>query len=115
MTTSSVELRLSRRAERELARQARPLVVEVELYFSCLIRKRVYFPPAAHADARPLSTTHGKLQVFFRPVMGQACAIPADGKPVLTAFPLQKDLAFTPRWLRLDFKAGRWQGDYGFV
>lgn len=115
MTASAMELQLSRRAQRELDRRSLPLIVEVELYFSCLIRKRVYFPSTAHPDARPLVTANDRLRVYFRPVMGQACTIPADGKPTLIAFPLQRGDAFSPRWLRLDFKAGVWQGEYGFV
>jgi hypothetical protein len=39
----SLEIRLTRAAQQALARRATPLVVEMELLFSCLRRKRVHF------------------------------------------------------------------------
>jgi hypothetical protein len=50
----ALDLRLTRRAERALREQREPLELEMELYFSCLLRKRVYFlsmPPDAVARA----------------------------------------------------------------
>jgi len=47
--------------------------------------------------------------------MTQKCGTDYVGdEPPLTDFPIQKSDAFIPKWLRIDFKRGTWQGDFGF-
>ena len=109
----ALELRLSAAAQRRLA-AGEPLVVEMELYFSCLIRKRVRFPAAPHADATCVRADE-TLTVCFRPVMTRACAVETvEGSPELEAFPIQRREAFLPKWLELDWRGGDWSGDFGF-
>ncbi len=43
----TLEIRLTRAARKALARRDTPLVAEMELLFSCLLRKRVHFGEAA--------------------------------------------------------------------
>ena len=56
-----IQVRLTAGAERALAVHRTPLLVELELLFSCLIRKRVRFPVAPHADAIPVPGTDPRL------------------------------------------------------
>jgi len=110
----TLELRLSAAARRRLATGGAPLVAEMELYFSCLIRKRVRFPAAPHAGAVCVHAGES-LTVCFRPVMTRACAIETvEGSPELEAFPIQRREAFLPRWLELDWRRGGWSGDFGY-
>ena len=67
--TRQVSVEVSRAASLELARRSAPLLVEMELYFSCLIRKKVRFHHEA-AEGEFISATD-KLSVSFRPVMTQ--------------------------------------------
>jgi hypothetical protein len=108
-----VSVALSRRAQEELARRAAPLVAEMELYFSCLIRKAVRFGTlAAQADATPVSD---KLYVRFRPVGSRSCgAKVSEGKPPLEDFPVVNPTAYTPDWLDIDFRHGEWIGQFGY-
>ena len=107
-----LEVRLTRAAQAAMA--ADPLVVEMELYFSCLIRKRVLFPVAAHADAI-CAQLDEHLTVCFRPVMTRQCAINgAQDSPELEAFPIRRPEAFLPKWLTVDFRHGNWSGEFGF-
>jgi len=109
------DIRLSRSALRRLQQQHVPLLVELELYFSCLLRKRVRFPDNAPADALPLPCPHPMLEVRFRPVMTRACSMAeVDSAPDLEAFPIRRPASFRPRWLQLDFRDGRWTGEFGF-
>lgn len=109
-----VRLQLSRAAEDALARRHEPLIAEMELYFSCLIRKRVRFPEQPHADAL-CATVSNDLVICFRPVMTRACSIQeAAGKPELDAFPIRRPDAFIPKSLSLDFRHDTWSGEYGF-
>ena len=56
-----IQVQLTAGAERALAVHPAPLLVELELLFSCLIRKRVRFPIAPHADAIPVPGTDPRL------------------------------------------------------
>ena len=60
-------------AARSLANRSRPLVVELELYFSCLVKKFVHFH-----DEAPRRTTiqvADKLHLYFRAVASTACTM----------------------------------------
>ena len=121
MTSLAVELdgrtvncELSARATQALAARATPLVAEMELYFSCLIRKRVRFPDSPHADAHRVRVSN-QLTLCFRPVMTRACAVSeVEDKPELEAFPISHPEAFVPKWLKLDFRRGQWSGEFGY-
>ncbi len=105
-------MRLSRAAQAALT--AGTLVVEMELYFSCLIRKRVLFPPAPHADAT-CAMLDERLTVCFRPVMTRQCAVSGvQDSPELETFPIQRPDAFLPKWLALNFHHGNWSGEFGY-
>lgn len=108
-----VRVTMSAAARRELSRRETPLVAEMELYFSCLIRKAVRFDGDARgAQAVPAGEY---LRVAFRPVMSQGCAVdPESTGPALADMPLANPQAFVPKWLDLDYRGGRWSGDFGF-
>ena len=104
---------LSPSAERALRALGQPLLVEMELYFSCLIRKqlRIHTDRTPARDDTPVAE---KLFLRFRPVMSEAChASIHDGPPPLTDFPVAND-GFSPRWLRLDYRSGEWRGEFGW-
>lgn len=108
----TVQVDMSRTARTALAGRRTPLVVEMELYFSCLIRKRVRFLDAVHPGAL-CTVVDGGLTVCFRPVMTRACAIdPNLDKPDLEAFPIQRPEAFVPRRLAIDHRHDGWSGEF---
>jgi hypothetical protein len=109
-----LELRLSAAAIAALAARSAPLIVEMELYFSCLIRKRVQFLPTVHPDAM-CAPVDEHLMVCFRPVMTRKCALnEVDDKPELVGFPIVRPEAFLPKWLALDFRRSVWSGEFSF-
>jgi hypothetical protein len=111
----SVELRASDRAERALRDRAGPLDIEMELYFSCFLRKRVLFRDAGRDDVAARATLAGRVTVSFRPVMTQACRVAEAGEvPETEALALARVAPFTPKWLALDYDKGRWSGSFGF-
>jgi len=114
LANRDLEVRLSGAASTALAARGTPLVVEMELYFSCLIRKRVRFLSAAHPDAF-CAAADDRLTVCFRPVMTRSCALNnVEGQPELETFPIQRPEAFLPKWLALDFRRGAWSGEFSF-
>jgi len=107
-----VKLHLSAAAQQALALRTSPLYAEMELYFSCLIRFKVrFYEQNTHGEGVAVSD---KLVVNFRPVMTQACGKDYEGdEPPLTDFPIVKQEAFVPKWLRIDFRHGEWHGEFG--
>ncbi len=109
-----LELRLTARARAALEARHAPLDIELELYFSCLLRKRVNFLAVPHQDVASRAVLTDLVSVSFRPVMTQACAVQAVDVPNVEYLPLRRADIFTPRWLALDHHDGRWFGEFGF-
>ncbi len=111
----AVELRLSARAQEQLTREAKPLDIEMELYFSCLLRKRVYFLTVPHSNVAARAALNDKVSVSFRPVMTRACSISeVIDEPEVETAALVRAAAFTPKWLALDYAQGKWAGEFGY-
>jgi hypothetical protein len=105
---------LTRAAESALHQRTSPLVAELELYFSCFIRKRVRFHTVVRSDQAVMAADN--LCVSFRPVMTEQCTIgQANGDTALTEFPIVKPAAYVPHWLRIDHRAGEWHGEFGYL
>ena len=107
-----VVITLTKAAEKALSLRDKILVAEMELYFSCLIRKQVRFKENLDGD---LTNVSENLSVRFRPVMTKSCGTDYEGdEPPLEDFPIEKPEAFVPHWLNLDFKKNEWIGEFGF-
>ncbi len=110
-----LEVRCTRRATAQLAAEREPLDFELELYFSCLIRKRVYVRRTARADVTARGRVNEHVTVSFRPVMTKACAVhDVAGAPDLEPIALVRAGAFVPKWLSIDFSGGGWIGEFGY-
>lgn len=112
-----VRIHITRAALRALSRHGHPVIAEMELYFSCLIRKQVLFSeftgPAAPSE--DCTRVLPGLYASFRAVTTKHCRIAdTDGKPPVEAMPIREPRRFVPDWLRIDFRRGKWKGEYGF-
>ncbi len=109
----ALQIKLSPAAQQALQQRDVPLHVEMELYFSCMIRKKVrFYEQAGDNDYR---TATQNLKLGFRPVMTQQCSIhDNDGPPPVTDFPVANPGNFIPNWLNLHFHKGIWQGEFGY-
>ena len=100
-------------AARELARRPRPLVVELELYFSCLVKKFVHF----HEEAgdRETVAASDKLRLYFRPVTSTACSFEVAERlgrqPEMELHSVAVG-RIAPKNVSIDFAAGSWRGRY---
>lgn len=109
----TLELTITPAAENALAQRQTPLLAEMELYFSCLLRKTVRFYEAETRDCTPVNDT---LSLCFRPVMTRHCGLDYEGdEPPLTDFPISHAERYIPHWLRLDYKKGQWHGEFGYA
>lgn len=102
-------------AERALTQRSQPLIVEMQLYFSCTIKKLVYFHDSC--DEADLIPVDDRLQVCFRPIKAQVC------DPVEFARSYPEDYRFDSRaarkmgsrQLQLDFREGTWKGSFMLI
>lgn len=109
----TVQVEWSRAAEAALAKLSAPLAVEMELYFSCLLRKKVRF--GEQARSREYVQVNPQLQLAFRPVMTTVCAADScEGEPPVEDFAIVNPAAYVPHWLKIDYRHGQWQGEFGF-
>lgn len=109
----TIQIDLSEAAQQALSLRTTPLLAELELYFSCLLRKRVNFREA-EPDAMTVKVNHD-LAIFFRPVMTRRCGQDFEGdEPPITDFPIVNSSAFIPRWVHIDYRHGQWSGDFGY-
>lgn len=113
-----VEVTLTENARNALSRRTKPLAVEMELYFSCLIRKQVRFFDArnGYENKNPLETRlNDRMRIRFRPVMTETCGKNYEGdEPPLTDFPITNSKAYIPHWLTIDYRNNKWIGDFGY-
>ena len=118
MMGKKIQLDISKRAERQLDNRVVPLYIEMELYFSCLLRKqiRVYETAREKSDDEFSTRLSDRLEISFRPVMTKSCSVSScvGEKPPLSDFPIEKPRSYIPKWLKLDYKKGEWCGDFGY-
>lgn len=118
MLGKQIQVEISKHAERQLTDRKTPLFVEMELYFSCLLRKEIRIRETLRErlDEEFSAQFSELLHISFRPVMTRSCSVSscAGEKPPLSDFPIEKPHSFVPKWLKLDFKKGEWCGDFGY-
>jgi len=110
-----VTLKISSIAQRMLPYRDQPLLVEMELYFSCLIRKQVHFLNAMDCDIK--TKINDQLTIGFRPVMTRICSVDScnNEPPPVTDFPIHKAERYIPHWLTLDYSGEEWIGEFGYT
>jgi hypothetical protein len=109
-----VHMELSKAAETALAARSVPLRVDMELRFSCMVRKQVRFEEGRREG--DIDALDGKLALSFRPVTARACTLEAslDQPPLPEGYPVARPEKAVPKWLRIDFRRGRWTGEFGY-
>lgn len=114
----SVHTDISMAAVKAITNRDLLMVAEMELYFSCLIRKRVLF----HELESEREISHDLAHVFpglfirFCAVCTKECrGVDVVDKPPLTTMPVKNLHSFVPRWLRIDLRQKRLCGEYGIV
>lgn len=100
-------------AARELERRTAPLIVELELYFSCLVKKFVHF----REDSRGKSTVsaNAKLHLYFRPVTSTACSFDVAerlGRQPEIDIDSKAVRRIAPKRVHIDHAKGAWQGSF---
>jgi hypothetical protein len=110
-----LRLYISRAAAARLEQRNTPLLLEMELYFSCLIRKRVHV--REFAAGLGVIKLGEKLHVWLRPVVTRQCSIREcePGQPPVMDMRVISPERYFPHWLRLDYRHGAWQAGFGYA
>lgn len=107
----SIEVHLSGTALQALEQRQQSLVAEIELYFSCLIRKKVRFYDNDPTESA--TTVTDRLKIRFRPIMTAHCGRDYNGdEPPTTDFPIVDASRFVPKHLYIDHQHQQWLGGF---
>lgn len=101
-------------ADRELAQRKTPLYVELELYFSCLVKKFVHF--REDSRGKPTAAAHSKLHLYFRPVTSTACSFEVAerlGRQPEIEIDSKAVRQIAPKRVSIDHVDGAWCGSFG--
>lgn len=111
LKNKQLNIQWTKRAQIEFKKLSKPLIVEMQLYFSCVVKKRVLFAESAEFTTKQV---HDNLHVAFHPVESASC----DPIEFAKNFPARRELdsisakKMRPRELKLDFKQNAWQGEF---
>lgn len=108
-----VSIELTKAAALELERREAPLFVELELYFSCLVKKFVHF--RTDSRGKPTIPAHGKLQIYFRPVTSTACTFEVAerlGRQPEMDIDTKAVRQIAPKRVAIDHIDGAWRGSF---
>ncbi|ODV13645.1 MAG: hypothetical protein ABT20_01755 [Rubrivivax sp. SCN 70-15] len=109
-----VRVECTRSAAQRLAERAQPLVLELDLFFSCLVKKQVRVHDAAPSGRETVRVTD-RLELYFRAVTSTACSMELaerlGGQPE-TEIDTPVTRRFAPKRARLDVVRGEWQAAF---
>ncbi len=108
-----VSVNISEAGLRRLKKTAKPLLIEVELYFSCLIKKACHFRELENIDDY-VRVIDG-LYIHFRATMTHKCSIDEFENDKAADFPIVNQKPYIPKWVNLDFYGNEWDGEFGYV
>jgi len=109
-----VEVSTSKEADAILTIRDLPLTVEMELFFSSLLCKKVRFFIDDKNDDVSVAINN-KLSIRFRPMMMHDCSTADAESCSVTDFPIVKRMPYIPKWLHIDFRFGHWFGEFGYT
>lgn len=108
-----VEVKWTHRAERKLRQGRDKLIVELQLYFSCVVKKRVLFHNRVEFETIKVNDN---IEMAFRPIASKAC----DPREFAASYPQGKNLAqgvaaqMVPRKVEIDYRRGTWEGQFHY-
>lgn len=100
-------------AARALARRSAPLIVELELYFSCLVKKFVHF--REDSRGKPTIAASDRLHLYFRPVTSTACSFEVAerlGRQPEMEIDSPALRRIAPKRVAIDHVDGAWRGNF---
>lgn len=110
----AVEVTWTRAAQRSLMQRPADLYVELELYFSCLVKKFLHFRDVPRG-ALPAVRVADRLYVYLRPVTSTACSpqeAHALGRQPEAEIEAPQAMRLAPKKVVIDCRDGVWSGEF---
>ena len=104
---------ISEAARNRLREVSAPLLFDIELYFSCLIKKVCLFSDLKNDENA--SRVMDGLYLRFRATMTSQCSIGDFASNQAADFPIVRQTPYIPNWVTLDFAGNQWVGDFGYA
>ena len=103
----------SKRAEKALAKRDTSLIAELQLYFTCVVQKRVIFHERTDLET---ITANPNLKISYHTVQSNVCDPVefADKHPVKKELDSKAAKSMRPSLFKIDYKNGEWTGDFSF-
>ncbi|VAW66224.1 hypothetical protein MNBD_GAMMA09-3458 [hydrothermal vent metagenome] len=119
---------LSRYAQTAAKQLNTPLIIEIQIYFSCLLGKRLAFYSDSEISGVQIieaglftellnssKRLTNNIYVRFNTVMTKTCSVSDySGPPPVSDFKIANQKPYVPNWLDIDFKNDLWAGEYGW-
>ena len=103
------------RAEKSLQKRDQPITIEMEIYFSCLVKKMIRFHEIQEKinNQAVLHQVSDKINIWFHPVTSMACEIgDAPHRQPTMDIAIANLHHYFPKQLSIDFNQGRWEGNF---
>ena len=103
----------TRRADKALQELQQPLIVELQLYFSCVVKKRVLFHQRVEFET---TRVNPDIEIAFRPIASDVCSPEVFARD----FPEGKNLSqgvaarMVPTQVEIDYRKGQWHGQFAY-
>jgi hypothetical protein len=108
-----VVVRWTQRADRALLKLKQPLIVELQLYFSCVVKKRVLFHRQVNFETVGVNK---KIEMAFRPVASAICSPEEFARRYPEGENLTTGAAsrMIPGVVEIDYRRGQWLGQFNY-
>jgi len=106
-----IEVKWTQRANKALNSRSSSLIIEMQIYFSCVVKKRVLFHNESDLET---ITINDKLRISSRTVQSESC----DAVEFAKNFPVKDELTsasarnMRPSLLYIDYINQQWAGEF---
>ena len=109
LSENPLNIYITQRAKKQLKQSSEKLYVEMQLLYSCLLKKRTVFHSGTEYSFEPVND---QINICYRAVLAQRC----DPEEFARHYPEKQtfDPTSFPQALFLDFKNSAWQGYFEF-
>jgi len=114
-----LHVKYDKRALQQISTLKKSVYLEMELNFSCLVKKRIFETTESHTTKNSLMTQlNDTLYLSFKAITTNVC-VPKNFNiyehESVEVIEIAKPERFVPDWVTIDFQNGSWGGEFGYV
>ena len=106
------EIRLSKTAEKALENVNSPILVEMQITMACMFKKKLLF----HENQinNTAVSVSDRLQVYVTSGEHSSGVLSGKAPSGCSLPPITNWGGLIPKWLYIDYRSGKWTGDFGY-